>query len=334
MNYLGSKTKLLPFIDSVVSVCESKITRKGKAKFTDLFAGSGKVSEFYKNRFDVTANDLEFYSFVTLKNILENDSSVARSVDGYLNFMNKCLGKVGFITESYSPMGNRLFFTEENARIIDEAVAYVYEMRQLHLLDENQFYYLLGCILEAVDKVSNTAGHYTAYLKHVTPQAAKRIQFEHIVLSELKNRKNNVISCDANEAMAVVKGDILYLDPPYTFNYSNFYSLLNTVLLNDKPEIKGVTGRRSGANKSPWSNASKAVELLDDLLERADFRFIVMSYSGDSVMDAGTIADVFAGHGKYSRYIKEHQRYKSRKDADTAPAVVTEYLHVLDKKAA
>ncbi|MEW5609399.1 DNA adenine methylase [Pseudomonas juntendi] len=334
MNYLGSKAKLLSFIDSVVGVCESKINRRGKVKFTDLFAGSGKVSEFYKNRFDVTANDVEFYSFVTLKNILENDSSVARSVDGYLNFMNKCLGKVGFITESYSPMGNRLFFTEENARIIDEAVDYVYEMRQLCLLDENQFYYLLGCILEAVDKVSNTVGHYTAYLKHVTPQASKRIQFEHIGLSELKNRRNNVISTDANDAMGVVKGDILYLDPPYTFNYSNFYSLLNTVLLNDKPEIKGVTGRRQDGRKSPWSNPVKAADLLDDLLERADFRFVVMSYSGDSVMSSEMVADVFASNGKYSLYTQQHQRYKSRKDADSAPMVVTEYLHVLDKKAA
>lgn len=334
MRYLGSKAKLTNFIGSVVDVCESKIKRKGKIKFTDLFAGSGKVSEYYKNKFEVTANDLEFYSFVTLKNILQNDSSVARSVDGYLDFMNRCLGKIGFITESYSPVGDRLFFTEENARIIDEAVAYVYEMRQLYLLDENQFYYLLGCVLEAVDRVSNTAGHYSAYLKYVTPQAQQRIRFEHIPLSELKNRSNKVMCADANEAMALVSGDILYLDPPYTFNYSSRYSLLNTILKNDKPEIKGVTGRRQDVHASPWSNPVKAAGLLDDLLEKADFRFVVMSYSGDSVMDSGTIADVFSGHGKYSRFVHEHQRYKSRKDADSAPAVVTEYLHVLDKKAA
>lgn len=334
MRYLGSKAKLTTFIDSVVSICESKINKKRKIKFTDLFAGSGKVSEYYKNHFEVTANDLEFYSFVTLTNILQNDSSVARSVDGYLDFMNRCLGKAGFITESYSPVGDRLFFTEENARIIDEAVGYVYEMRQLCLLDENQFYYLLGCVLEAVDRVSNTAGHYSAYLKHVTPQAQQRIRFEHIPLGELKNRSNRVMSLDANEAMAVVKGDILYLDPPYTFNYSSRYSLLNTILKNDKPEIKGVTGRRQDSHKSPWSNPGKAADLLDDLLQKADFRFVVMSYSGDSVMSSEAVADVFSSNGKYSLYTHQHQRYKSRKDADSAPLVVTEYLHVLDKKAA
>ena len=331
MRYMGSKAKLTNFIDSVVSICESKISRKGKIQFTDLFAGSGKVSEHYKNRFAVTANDIEFYSFVALKNILENDSSVAKSVQGNLDFMNRCLGKIGFITESYSPAGNRLYFTEENARIIDEAVSYVYEMKALHLLSEKQFYYLLGCILEAVDRVSNTTGQYCTYLKHVTPQAAKRIRFEHIALGELKNRSNSVLSLDAGEAIGRVSGDILYLDPPYTFNYSNRYHLLNTILKNDKPAIHGVSGRRADFNKCGWSSKKKAPDLLGEILDKADFKFIVMSYSNDSIMSAECVADLFASKGKYSRYVQQHQRYKSRKDRDHAPAMVTEYLHVLEK---
>lgn len=331
MRYMGSKAKLTNFIDSVVNVCESKISHKGKIKFTDLFAGSGKVSEHYKNKFEVTANDIEFYSFVTLKNILENDSSVARSVQGNLDFMNRCLGKIGFITESYSPLGNRLYFTEENARIIDEAVSYVYEMKALHLLSEKQFYYLLGCILEAVDRVSNTTGQYCTYLKHVTPSAARRIRFEHIPLGELQNRCNSVLSLDAADAIGRVSGDILYLDPPYTFNYSNRYHLLNTILKNDKPAIHGVSGRRADFNKCGWSSKKKAPELLGDILDNADFKFIVMSYSNDSIMSAECVADLFASKGKYSRYVQQHQRYKSRKDRDHAPAMVTEYLHVLEK---
>lgn len=328
---MGSKAKLTNFIDSVVSICESKISHKRRILFTDLFAGSGKVSEHYKNRFAVTANDIEFYSFVALKNILEHDSSVAKSVQGHLDFMNRCLGKFGFITESYSPAGNRLYFTEENARIIDEAVSYVYEMKSLHLLDEKQFYYLLGCILEAVDRVSNTVGHYSAYLKHVKPEAAKRIRFDHIASGELDNASNSVLSLDASEAIAKVHGDILYLDPPYTFNYSSKYSLLNTILKNDKPEIKGVTGRRQDAHKSPWSNPVKAAVLLGDILDKADFKFIVMSYSNDSIMSAECVADLFASRGKYSRYVQQHQRYKSRNDKDNAPLMVTEFLHVLQK---
>ncbi|MDC3841921.1 DNA adenine methylase [Pseudomonas aeruginosa] len=328
---MGSKTKLLSFINSVVSVCESKIQHKSKIEFTDLFAGSGKVSEYYKNKFNVTANDLEYYSYVILKNILQADSKVAESVQGYLDFMNNIIGAKGFITRNYSPAGGRLYFTEDNAQIIDAAISYVHEMRQLRFLKKKQFYYLLGCVLEASTKVANTAGHYSAYLKTVQPKAAKRIRFEHISLGDLKNKKNKVISKCASEAITEVSGDILYLDPPYTFNYSSHYHLLNTIAKYDEPEVRGVSGQRGDNNKSPWSNPSKAPELLGDLLEKADFKFVVMSYSNDSIMSAELVADVFASHGKYSRYVQQHQRYKSRKDCDHAPAMVTEYLHVLEK---
>lgn len=263
---MGSKTKLLSFIDSVVTDCESKISLKRKARFTDLFGGSGKVSEFYKNRFNVTANDIEFYSYVTLKNILQADTAVAASVDGYLYFLNHCIGVDGFITQNYSPVGSRLFFTEMNSQLIDAAVKHVQHLRAERTLSKKQYYYLLGCILEAASKVANTTGHTAGYLKRIHSQAAKKIVFEHLKFAELKNKNNSVISMDASCAIEKLSGDILYLDPPYTFNYSRMYHLLNTILKNDEPEITGKVGLRTDVNKSPWSDSRKAKILLDDIL--------------------------------------------------------------------
>ncbi|WP_062349910.1 DNA adenine methylase [Bacillus kwashiorkori] len=66
LNYPGSKRNLLNFIDEYTT---SHIP-KGKA-FFDIFAGSGAVSYFYKDKFKVYANDSEQYSSVILNALLK-----------------------------------------------------------------------------------------------------------------------------------------------------------------------------------------------------------------------------------------------------------------------
>lgn len=66
LNYPGSKRNLLDFIDTNVT----KYISKDKALF-DIFAGSGAVSYFYKDRFNVYANDAERYSSVILNALLK-----------------------------------------------------------------------------------------------------------------------------------------------------------------------------------------------------------------------------------------------------------------------
>lgn len=66
LNYPGSKRNLLSFIDEYTT---SHIPKE-KALF-DIFAGSGAVSYFYKDRFKVYANDSEQYSSVILSALLK-----------------------------------------------------------------------------------------------------------------------------------------------------------------------------------------------------------------------------------------------------------------------
>ena len=53
MRFLGNKTRMLKNIDSFIE--ENKINGK---TFCDLFAGSGSVSDHYKDRFKIIANDM------------------------------------------------------------------------------------------------------------------------------------------------------------------------------------------------------------------------------------------------------------------------------------
>lgn len=66
LNYPGSKRKLLKFIDDYIT----QHVPKEKALF-DIFAGSGAVSYFYKDKFKIYANDSEQYSSVILNALLK-----------------------------------------------------------------------------------------------------------------------------------------------------------------------------------------------------------------------------------------------------------------------
>ena len=65
MRYLGSKIKLLSSIDEVIK--ENNI--EGET-FADLFAGTGCVGDFFKDRYQIISNDFLFLyrKFRVLKN--------------------------------------------------------------------------------------------------------------------------------------------------------------------------------------------------------------------------------------------------------------------------
>ena len=65
------------------------------------------------------------------------------------------------------------------------------------------------------------------------------------IKKKITNQKNEVYNEDANLLIKKIKGDILYLDPPYnTRQYGANYHLLNTIALYDDFIPKGKTGLR------------------------------------------------------------------------------------------
>lgn len=332
MKYLGSKTKLLGFIDTVVTECQSKINKPSdEIVFCDLFSGSGKVANHFKDRFKVVANDLEYYSYATLCNLLNNDSSTAYECKPILEYMNYCMdGMQGFIFQNYSEAGGRMYFTNENAMLIDAGISLVYEMYENKQLNDQQFYYCLCSVLEAADKVSNTTGFYSAYLKTFSKPALNKICFKGFELKD-SVASNEVFQGDANDLLKEVRGDILYLDPPYTnMQYSNVYHLLNTIAKNEKPTIAGVTGRPEGRNISSWSHKRKVESEFKKLVETANFEYLIMSYSNESIMPSELIADVMSSYGRYEVKEMNHKKFNLGTNV-TDNNTVTEYLHVLQK---
>ena len=123
MRYLGNKTRMLENINSVM--LDNNIT---EGVFCDLFAGSGAVGDYFKDRFEIIANDyLHSLSIVNRAKLENNDVPQFKDfikkfgVDpfSYFNSKNYVPDSQYFITNNYSPKGNRKFFTEQNSIKID-----------------------------------------------------------------------------------------------------------------------------------------------------------------------------------------------------------------------
>src|ERR1017187_8106647 len=76
MNYIGSKRSLLAFLSAVI------LREAGgpPQSFCDLFAGTGCVGAHFKQLgYDVVGADLQFYSYVLNKHLLENNGPLSFS---------------------------------------------------------------------------------------------------------------------------------------------------------------------------------------------------------------------------------------------------------------
>ena len=80
MNYIGSKHSLIDFLESSINETLKKYDEKrspSEMVFADLFAGTGVVSgSFKKQGYSIIANDIQYYSFVITKHMIENNGNL------------------------------------------------------------------------------------------------------------------------------------------------------------------------------------------------------------------------------------------------------------------
>lgn len=322
MRYLGNKTKLLTFIEQVIE----KYQIKGET-FADLFAGTGSVSDHFKDKYQLFSNDWMYYSFVLCKaktmNAVPPKFSLFRKKMGtspfaWLNNKDYVPTDEYFIYNNYSPVGDRMFFTKENAIKIDGIRIAIEAFYQNNLLNENEYFYLLASLIESVTKVSNTSGTYEAFFKFWESRAYKKFELEPLDMEhkEMFAKKNQCFNEDSNILAKQLEGDIVYIDTPYTITqYASAYHVLETIARYDAPEISGKTGRRQRNRKmSNYSRKKEAKIVFEDLLRQLTFTHVLISYSNQALVPLNElveIAEKFAIDGKV--YIEEvpYREYKN-----------------------
>lgn len=335
MRYLGNKRRMLENINSVM--LDNNIT---EGVFCDLFAGSGAVGDYFKDRFEIIANDyLHSLSIVNRAKLENNDVPQFKDfikkfgVDpfSYFNSKNYVPDSQYFITNNYSPKGNRKFFTEQNSIKIDGIRIEIEELSKDFIINLKERNFLIASLIESVMGVSNTTGTYEAYLKNWDNRALKDFEIQPININKTNKIYNNTIyNKDSNELLRKISGDILYIDPPYTVtDYNSAYHVLESISKYDYPVIGGITGRRKETTiKSKYTRKQQALLNFEDLFRQANFNHILVSYSTQglvSIEELTNLAKKFAVKKEVKVYefpFREYKNIRSSQKGDNLKEVL------------
>ncbi len=301
--------------------------------FCDLFAGTGRVGRYFKTKVkSVIANDLEFYSYVLIRHYIGNHKNL--DINKQVDKLNSIKGKKGFVYTNYckTGSGSRNYFADENGLKIDACRDQIEQWYNNKDIDTDQYFYLLASLLESADKVANIASVYGAYLKHIKKSALKPLV---IVPAGYKTTPNKHTVCqqDANALIQKIEGDILYLDPPYNARqYGSNYHLLNTIAANQSFVPKGVTGLPN-YNRSAYCSKRTVLQNFEELIAKANFKYIFLSYNNEGLMSHLEIENVLKKYGVVELRTQNYQRFKADKteNRNHKATETKEYLFCLKK---
>ncbi len=324
MRFIGSKTLLLENIKSVIDE-----NAKSAEVFCDIFSGTTTVANYFKKYYRIISNDLLYFSYVIQKATIENSKvpefAKLHRINNPIEYLNslkeveleKLPVKKRFFQKNYSPIGNRMYLTEDNALRIDFTRNKVEDWYTKGYIDDSEYYYLLAAIVEGIPFVSNISGTYGAYHKKWDKRAFKKFELKSLTVIDNKKR-NKCYNVDGIKLLKKISGDILYIDPPYNERqYLPNYHLLETAAKYDNPIIKGVTGQREYTDneKSNFCNKLKAVSSFEEMMKNAKFKYIIFSYSTEGIMEINNIEDIMKKYGiikTYKLYKIPYRRFKSR----------------------
>ncbi len=354
MNYIGSKYSLRDFLEAGVL----KNVDADCKMFCDVFAGTGVVGAHFKQKgFKIISNDIQYYAYClnralvgisqvpTFDGVLDDLIPAKRfcdTTDIVLEYLNNLDGKPGFIYRNYCPGGTegagfkRQYFSDENGRRCDVIRMQIENWWQAGKLTEDEYFYLLASLIDAADRVANTASVYGAFLKHIKKSALKPLQLKRLGIVE-SDEDHEVHNVNGQELVERLSCDVLYMDPPYNHRqYCANYHVLETIARYDDPVLKGVTGLRpQDDQKSDFCMKRRALPAFDDMVKKTSARYVFLSYNSEGIMGKDEILQTMGQYGEVNLVTRNYPRFRA--DVDRENRVykadqVEEYLFCLDKQ--
>ncbi|AYY66213.1 DNA adenine methylase [Staphylococcus hominis subsp. hominis] len=288
MRYIGSKSLLLKEIDSLIE----KHKLGDEKIFLDLFAGTNTVARYFKSKYQVITNDILYFSYINSKATIVNNkvpqfSKLKFNPFEYLNneiniaFFNES----EYYSQNYTPLGKAMYLSIENGKRLDFMRYSIEKWKDLNLLEEYEYFYLLSCLIEAIPYVSNITGTYGAFLKHWDKRALQDLTIRPLEVIN-NNHTNIAYNMNANELIKNITSDICYIDIPYNNRqYASNYHLLENVARNNHPELQGKTKIFDWSYlKSDYSVKKKAYLALEDLIANINASHILLSYNDEGII--------------------------------------------------
>lgn len=351
---IGNKRKLVSEIKNVVSEVASRIG-KDKLRIVDGFSGSTVVSrELASLAYEIHSNDMEYYAYLMAKCFMQKPSEEdSEAIAFYINSMNKLAESgpyvEGIISELYAPQsttnikeGERVFYTRENALIIDTLRTYITMVIPKHLQ-----YYCLVPLLTRASIHANTAGVFKGFYKdgkvgkfggkgeNALERIMKPIRLDMPIWSNYDftaiayNKNINDLVSELPDDI-----DVVYLDPPYNQHpYGSNYFMLNVIANYERPEaISKVSGIPVDWQRSAYNSHSSAVndmtKLLSDCLKKS--KYVLLSYNDEGIINKDDWKTIFE---KYNVEKKEivYDTYKGSRNLKDRSNKVMEIMYLISE---
>lgn len=310
--YLGNKYSLSSFIrDTVEENCS------GINVVVDIFSGTGAVSHAFKDKMIIT-NDLLFSNYISnYAWFAPMDYSKLKIVEYVVKFNKVSTSENNYMRENF---GDTFFSADDCSKIgcVREQIENDYINKKINF---KEYAILITSLLYGIDRIANTVGHYDAYRKNA--QFDKKLIFPVLLPETNLNENNQCYNMDANELIDSLECDLLYLDPPYNSRqYCDAYHLLENVALWEKPEVHGVARKMDRASLKSDYCTIDAVNAFENLIEKANARYILLSYNNmsnkgndrsNAKISDDDILRILKNKGKVTVFEKEYKSFSTGK---------------------
>lgn len=351
---LGNKRKLVGEIKHIAQEVAT-ILGKEKLRIVDGFSGSTVVSrELASLAYEIHSNDMEHYAYLMARCFMEKPNDKDReAIFSTIHAMNTLAENgpyvEGIISKLYAPKntfdikeGERVFYTRENALIIDTLRSYISKVVPQHYQ-----HYCLVPLLTRASIHANTAGLFKGFYKdgkigkfggrgqNALERIMKPIRLDPPIWSEYdftavahNKNINELIKELPNEI------DLIYLDPPYNQHpYGSNYFMLNVIAENKEPEkISKVSGIPTDWQRSAYNSHDSAVrdmtQLLSDCLEKT--KYILLSYNDEGIINKDDWSTIFEPYHVEKKEIV-YDTYKGSRNLKDRSNKVMEIMYLVSK---
>ena len=156
--YIGNKFKISEWIFDII-----KSEVYNKKVFFDVFAGTGIISDFAINHFEeVIINDFLYSNEIIYRGFFEDsnwDEDKLKEIVFEFNKLDPDKLEDNYFSKNY---GNK-FFDYQNSKIIGKIRDELESLK--NNLTNKEYAILLSSLIYSIDKISNTVGHFDAYIK-------------------------------------------------------------------------------------------------------------------------------------------------------------------------
>lgn len=335
IKYIGSKHKIIPYILNFAYRLKPKTVLDG-------FSGTTRVSQaFAKVGYKVISNDIAIWSKIFATCYLLNK----KKKDYYqkiIDYLNNLPGKYGWFSEHYGgdpkKGDTKKPWQLHNTMKLDAIREEIDKIAQ----DEIEKAVLLTSLILALDKVDNTIGHYSSYLREWSPRSYKTmvLKVPNFIISDLEHE---VYQEDIFTLISKIEVDLAYFDPPYgsandkmppsRVRYQAYYHIWTTIIKNDKPKLFGSSNRRLDSSDkisySPFEDFRRdsdgkfiALKAIEKLIKETKAKFIIFSYSSGGRVSFNDLVKVFSENSK----ILEIQKIDYKKNVMTYMRWTNEWI--------